>query len=250
MATIYQKTPSDKCIILEPGEVLTRPMALPATWSHIRLAVAVSLTGLSSEDSAATSETLSYLGEAFHFYFGISSGSIGVNQPGSKFIGISDNNNGSYRLTVYPGNSSDSSVGNAANSVYGYVSTICENGVSSRANLAGYGDSNMFSSGVSSQPSNYACIWVVDIQITDSGGYYSYLQLTTSISTNSNQSSFSDSDLRTALSSGTFSSPNRTSDGQAFWPARTTPDVDTFYFSLPLNQNRVRIHNYGYLVIA
>lgn len=248
MATIYQKTPSDKCIILEPGEVLTRPMALPATWSHIRLAVAVSLTGLSDPNSSATGESISYLGEAFHFYFGISSGSIGVHQPGSKFIGISDNN-GLSPLAVYPpGDTSFNTIGHSGwDGTFYYATTMGDNGGVARGDPPGTLENFRFFAGAPSGDVNYACIWVVDIQVGNGGG--GQQNIATQISLNSCQSSFTDSDMKTALSTGTFSTPLQLRS-VSFIPNDTTPPVDMFYFSLPLNQNRVRIHNYGYLVIA
>lgn len=89
MATIFEKTASDKCLILEPKESLVYPFDL-GDWSEIRVGIFLSSCGLSSNNSSSSSETINDNTSNRNIYFGLcTSGSsqYRVLESGVNFIG-------------------------------------------------------------------------------------------------------------------------------------------------------------------
>jgi len=80
MATVFQKTTSDKCLILDAKEALIYPFDV-GNWTEIRMAVGLSLTTAASNNGTAIAENNSFTTASSGFYFGIKNSS-NANLPG------------------------------------------------------------------------------------------------------------------------------------------------------------------------
>lgn len=89
MASVYQKTADDKCIILQPREAFQREMNIPADWKVLDLCI-----GFSATTSSDPNENLYVTFEAYNSVLdrtriGVKSGEqIAPGLAGTKFIGL------------------------------------------------------------------------------------------------------------------------------------------------------------------
>lgn len=91
MATIFQKTVSDECAILDSRELSVEPFNIGTDWSEIRLSMAVSFTTVTGGDNSLVSpETINYNTQRNGFYLGFkNSGQQFVLESGAAFLGAS-----------------------------------------------------------------------------------------------------------------------------------------------------------------
>lgn len=114
MATIFQKTSSDNCIILAPRESLVYPFNL-GNWSEIRLGGFFSYTSASGDNGTGISESFSSNGGLTNLFFGIKDSGASVPfSSGTTFIGMTNN----------PSTTNKTSLSNLYNPPFGSVAYI------------------------------------------------------------------------------------------------------------------------------
>lgn len=103
MASVYQKTPDDKCIILQPREAFMREMNIPANWTVLDLAFGVSYT--TAADQNAPYSTTAGPGFSSHLdrtFYGVKDGSqTAPGFAGSRFLGTGYGSSNEYLGVSY-----------------------------------------------------------------------------------------------------------------------------------------------------
>ena len=236
MATIYQKQLADKCIILEPKEKLHREMALPASWIKLRLAMALSLTTAGSQNASPVTESLAWSNARSALAFGLKDGSdIAPGYTGSRFIGMKQAG------TNDAGYSTD-------NSCLWYTAAASHEKVGWLTNgaLAAETSQNSLTASLSSSPQNdtyYANWMVLEIEVSGMAVYLKY-----GISEGSGATDVSNTAMEYQLQNMALTAFSGALTG--WWEAGQAPELRHFYFRSPLLSNRVRVHNYGFLLVA
>lgn len=80
MATIFQKTATDNCVILNPRESLTYPFSL-GQWTDLRMGMYVSLTSTTGDNTVFGGN------ETFNYNSGLSSVFVGLTSSGNSLPG-------------------------------------------------------------------------------------------------------------------------------------------------------------------
>ena len=243
---IYQKTASDKCLIIEPRQSMRREMLLPATWSHIRLGIAISAASTSDYNSAPTNESVTRTGYSDDFIWGIKTG--GNQHPyetGENFIGCWFNSNDYNSFKTMLGSDYGATfIGSTSNTSAHISSAISNNGSVSKAPISSNQGIQYIRAGdTPTLSTNYAHIDVLDIVVSGT-------QVNVRATCDSARSDFSDLEMYNAISLATFPMSGIPVTSGAFWSVGETPDVNNFYLHNPFYHNRLRIHSYGYIVIA
>lgn len=248
MATIYQKTVDDKCLILEPREALQRELNLPDDWKRVRIAIGLSITGsVSDPNTLPTLETITRLTELDRFYFGLKTSEVNAPHVAGKFVGISDysSNPSSYPLSI----SSGYYIGNEANVIFSFQPTICDAGIRYQTASA-TGSNQIYVTSNPTNTTNYGAFVVLEIDVRTPGTLICRMGGSAEwIAQGAATTDFSDAALRDRLQNASFS-PATTLTSGVYWGAGENPGTTHMYFRLPFFNNRARIHSYGYLLLA
>lgn len=247
MATIYQKTVDDKCLILEPREALQRELNLPANWQRVRIAIGLSITGsVSDPNTLPTLESITRLTELDRFYFGLKTSEVNAPHVAGKFVGISDYsaNPSSYPLSI----SSGYYVGSEANAVFRFQPTICESGTRYQTASTATGSNLIYVTSNPTSATNYGAFVVLEIDVRTTGTLICRMGGSANGAAQGATTDFSDAALRDRLQNASFSSDTTLTSG-VYWGAGENPGTTHMYFRLPFFNNRARIHSYGYLLV-
>lgn len=103
MATIFQKTATDNCIVLDSRESLTYPFSL-GNWSEIRLGIEMSIVAITGGyNTVGTDETVGGTSQTNSFYFGFkNTGTLFPDTISGFFVGVIPNGVGA-NYTAAPG---------------------------------------------------------------------------------------------------------------------------------------------------
>lgn len=96
MATIFQKTATDNCLILGARESLTYPFSL-GNWTEVRMGFYISVTSSSGDNTLyGGNETIPFASGPANIYVGLTSSEPGFpRQNGKTYIGLGPHNPGS-----------------------------------------------------------------------------------------------------------------------------------------------------------
>lgn len=227
MAEIYQKPSADKCLILEPGEALLREMALPTQWTQIMLAFALSWTTSADDNTNPTNESVTYLNPLSSFAAGIKDGSmIAPGRAGSRFVGFRTNH--VVPTTLTSGELSPSQ----------YKVTWVTDGVTS--NSGGTAQPVLSFPANSSAATLFGSILL--LRLTVSG-----TSVTAALNVTAAATDFGDAALKSAMLNASLIN---SASVPGWWLNGETPEVRHIYLRSPFQNNRLRVHNYGYMVIS
>lgn len=241
---IYQKTPSDKCIILDPQQPLLREMDIPGNWSKLNLVVGWSFTS-STEDNASTAypSSVRNLTVLDTFMWGVKDGSaIAPGMAGSEFMGVGTLNSHSAYVGLFrkSTNGYASIYGSEANDGQVYKADptpVYTSGTNIMFNPTLYEQQRFSAPLDSSGDSNYFYWMILQLTRTEQ-------TLAAATQFIQNQTDPSSRAMREFLGNAA-PSPFGAISGTGLMP-----DLRHFYLRLPMLTARVRIHNYGYRLIA
>ena len=235
MATVYQKTPADKCIILSPRQALLREMNIPTGWTDLMICIGGSFCHVSGDNAAPAQEDKTYYSPLDHFFFGIKDSShIQPVAVGSRFIG---NTHGTY----------------------GTVQRLWTNTVphSVEGDNGGYWNRGLVADGLttySTGGNSTAANFYTSNNDTLDTGYFGWnaIRITREASATKlyglsvpNKTDASDG----AMASDVFNASGWTLYGTSALDTRAW-DIRSIYIRLPFVNNRLRVHNYGFRLLA
>jgi hypothetical protein len=244
---IYEKalaTTTEKSLILGVGDCINRPIALPATWTVIRVGVFWSIVPLNEDDTNnATTETVTYANSRSLLLMGIKdSSSIAPGYAGSKFIGFGSKVADSLTLQTYSGGGRNLAMGGV--------------GYTSRWYPYGANGATLYNSSTSYTTSTYENIrgnpsgltdfaGFAAVEITVSGGNFSIKGMVTASVTDT-----SAANLQTQLVSASLNTATTAVNVSAWGQSASDLGVNCFYFRSPFINHRFRIHCHGVRVMA
>lgn len=229
MSSVYQKTVDDKCLILEPGEALIREMAIPSNWTDLILYVGLSFTTAVDENGVTATESVTNTGLLSRPLFGVKDGSsLAPGAAGSQFLGYA---------TKHTDSASRYLTGSPAQ-VLGYDASPTGIATDGATYYHGYNIGNLYLATNESSDTNYFgwCLF----RITRRAGAVSFYI----IPDYSNRTDASHSAINTLIDSTPWSDAGGPAVDARSW------DIKHFFFRMPFNTVRARIHNYGYKLIT
>ncbi|HLP07946.1 MAG TPA: hypothetical protein VK178_07255 [Opitutaceae bacterium] len=241
MATIYPKTASDKCIILEPREAFIREMNIPTNWTVLDLVLGLSFT--TTSDANAQPPIPSYIARSTHldtFFWGVKDGSNAApGYTGSQFLGVSAQNNTNFGLFLYGAGSVLSlySSQDAGTTYHQDPQPTVTSG--STVTAAGNVSENLLMNTPLNPEQSTAYFRWIAIKLTRNG-----TSLAVQVANSANQTDASTVAMRAWLANTTWSA----AIGSV--AAATTAAIRHFYFRTPMLTSRARIHNYGYRLVS
>lgn len=231
MATIYQKTVSDKTLILAPREFILRPFDFQL-WTEMRLGVFFGGVTSGGDNTQSSSETVTLSTSADRICFGLKNSSTndipGV--TGSLFLGAMT---GTGLSSQMPGGIDFGTTGTSNNlSGGGYDGTTLVGGTT-----AEYIEDMKFPSDTSAATS-YNGFYAVKFVITNRGSSSQSISISSTAARTVSGTDYSAQALRLLINNATYGTPASVAwnTGAA---ARTIPDA--IYIRMPFYSNRIRI---------
>lgn len=231
MATIYQKTVTDKTCILSPREYILRPFDFDA-WTQMRFGMYFSVVAASGDNTNAASETVALSTAADRVTFGIKD-SATSDLPGfgtALFLGSTSYSTGA---ALAAGGQVDIQTTASELAATGYHETTLVGGAVGQS-LGNHIEAPASASGVSSYCGFYALKFV----ITNLGLSSQSVAISAAKSTTISGTDYSASALQIDMNNATYGTPVATAwnDGAV---ARTVPDA--IFIRLPFYSNRIRL---------
>jgi hypothetical protein len=232
MATIYQKTASDRTLILSPREYFLRPFDFGTDWTEVRVGIFFSGVTSGGDNTQAVSETVAVSSAIDRIAFGIKDSATAAlpGQAGSLFIG-------SLTATT---RDSESNGSDFQGSAIGALAAGAYNGVTLVGGATGQelGNSMAFGGGVANA-SAYCGFYAVQFVIANRGLATQTVTVRASSTSAVAGTDYSATNLRTYLNAGPWTGTAHSlawNDGAAAYPL-----PDAVYIRMPFYNNRIRI---------
>lgn len=238
MATIYQKTATDRCIILQPREAMLRKMNIPVGWSDLAIAMAFSITSDVGDNATPVTEALNVSSALDRISFGIKDDStILPLMAGSRFIGLNTftpwdstvriNDSGGWRT-------------DGKNSSWSGTSWVLTDGVTQRYLTSDQGSSHRLSCGSNPTADSSYSNWI-SIRMIRTADDITVKYINTPCTTDPNSTA-----IQTFFDTASWQyvANNYALSGIGAW------DVRNIFLRLPFRHNRARVHCYGYKLFS
>lgn len=235
MATIYQKTVSDKTCILAPREFLLRPFDFGDDWTEMRLGAYFCGVTSGADDTTSVAETVALTTDADRIYFGIKDSATN-DLPGfgdALFLGATTRNaNGSNITAGSPNNFRTAVVSGGDLSAAGFHETTVVGGGASETL------SEIMNFPAASGASAYCGFFVVKFVISNRGTSSQSFAISAESTSTISGTDYSASALRLLINNATFSAAATIAwnDGAV---ARDIPDA--VFIRMPFYNNRIRL---------
>lgn len=235
MATIYQKTVTDKTCILAPREFYLRPFDFGSDWTELRFGAYFSGVTSGGDDTTSVAETVAISTAADKIFFGLKDSATN-DLPGfgdALFLGATTESGNSSTISIGPPNSFRTAVISGGNlAAVGYHETTMVGGAS------GQTLSEIMQFPVASGASAYCGFFVVKFVITDLGLSSQSVAISAEATATVSGTDYSASALRLLINNATFSAAATIAwnDGAV---ARDIPDA--VFIRLPFYNNRIRL---------
>lgn len=235
MATIYQKTVSDKTCILAPREFILRPFDFGDDWTEMRLGAYISGVTSGADDTTSVAETVSISTAADRIFFGIKDSATN-DLPGfgdALFLGVTTETGNGSNITIGPPNSFRTAVISGGNlAAVGYHDTTIVGGSS------GQTTNEIMLFPAASGSSAYCGFFVVKFVISNRGTSSQSFAISVEATTTISGTDYSASALRLLINNATFNTPVTIAwnDGAV---ARDIPDA--IFIRMPFYNNRIRL---------
>ncbi len=229
MATIYQKTVTDKTCILSPREYILRPFDFGTDWTEVRIGAYFSGVAASGDNTDSAAESLAVASASDRVAFGIKD-SATSDLPGfgtALFLGaVSETGSNAYCSGSYFASFAADRLAAA-----GYHETTLVNGSSSLAAAMDYPAS-------ASGASAYCGFFALKFVISNLGAASQSVAISATRTASVSGTDYSATALQLLMNNNTYQSPVTVAwnDGAI---ARTIPDA--FYCRMPFYSNRIRL---------
>ncbi len=231
MATIYQKTVTDKTCILSPREYILRPFDFGTDWTEMRIGCYLSGVAASGDNTDSAAETVALTSASDRVCFGIKD-SATSDLPGfgtALFLGIvTETSSSSYCSGSYFASFAADRLAAA-----GYHETTLVGGATAQS--VGIG---MAYPASASGSTGYCGFFALKFVITNLGTSSQSVAISATRTTTVSGTDYSASALQLLMNNNTYGTPVATAwnDGAV---ARTIPDA--FYCRMPFYSNRIRL---------
>ncbi len=231
MATIYQKTVTDKVCILSPREYILRPFDFDA-WTEMRLGIYLSAVTSGGDNTNSANETVTLSTAADRLTFGLKD-SATSDLPGfgtSLFLGATSYSTGA---ALQNGSQVDIQTSGGELAATGYHDTTIVGGASGQS-LGNHMECPSSASGSSAYCGFYALKFV----ITNLGASSQSVAISSTKTTTISGTDYSASALQLLMNNATYGTPVATAwnTGAA---ARDIPDA--IFIRFPFYSNRIRL---------
>jgi len=229
MATIYQKTVTDKTCILSPREYILRPFDFGTDWTEVRIGAYFSGIAASGDNTDSAAETVALASASDRIAFGIKD-SATSDLPGfgaALFLGaVTETSSSSYCS-----GSAFSALAAVRLAAAGYHETTLVGGTSTLGAAMEFPAS-------ASGATGYGGFFALKFVITNLGTASQSVAISATRTTPVAGTDYSASALQLLMNNNTYQSPVSIAwnDGAI---ARTVPDA--FYCRMPFYSNRIRL---------